>query len=55
MNTSALKPYLGIIVAVGSVWGLTEFAACYTGKISPTHSTHPASLLARIKQLTPLY
>jgi len=27
MTTSAIKSNLGIIVAVGSVWGLTEFAA----------------------------
>jgi hypothetical protein len=27
MTSSAVKPYLGIIVAIGSVWGLTEFAA----------------------------
>jgi len=27
MTTSAVKPNLGIIVVVGSVWGLTEFAA----------------------------
>jgi len=26
MTTSAIKSNLGIIVAVGSVWGLTEFA-----------------------------
>lgn len=37
MTTSAIKPYLAIIVAVG-----------YTGKISASNSVHPASLLARL-------
>ena len=41
MNKTALKSNIGIIVAIGSIWGLTEFAfglvAKYGGALSGEH------------------
>lgn len=42
MTTSAVKSNLGIIVAVGSVWGMTEFAA---GMLYPDHHTDQDHLI----------